>query len=33
MSTIVIFAAIVLVAFVLVVFPIWKDEDDNNWDQ
>lgn len=32
MSTIVIFAAIVLVAFVLVVFPLWRD-DENNWDQ
>lgn len=33
MSTIFIFAAIVLVAFVLIVFPLWDNDDDNNWDQ
>ena len=33
--TIVIFAIIVLVAFVLIVFPLWHDDDDgsHNWDQ
>lgn len=30
--TIVIFTVIVLVAFALIVFPLWHD-DDNNWDQ
>ena len=30
--TIVIFTIIVLVAFVLIVFPL-RNDDDNNWDQ
>jgi hypothetical protein len=33
MDTIFIFVAVVLATFVLIVFPIWKDDDDNNWDQ
>jgi hypothetical protein len=32
MNTIFIFIGIVLVAFVLIVFPL-RDDDENNWDQ